>query len=66
MTVKICNGVRENTIVLDESSGTQFVEAIRNCINEPVKYPLVNYISPTKETIFTAEYLKQSLITIIK
>lgn len=47
----------------DEINYISMQDAIRNCINKPLEYQLINYISKDEVTIFTAEYLKNSLIS---
>ena len=38
-------------------------DAIKNCINKPLEYPFITHKSNNETTYFTAEYLKNSLIT---
>jgi hypothetical protein len=37
-------------------------KAIENCIKYPNEYPLINYSDKSDDIIFTADFLKQSLI----
>jgi len=37
-------------------------KAIENCIKHPDEYPLINYSDKSDDVIFTAEFLKSSLI----
>ena len=47
---------------LTESEREDMKKAIQNCINLPLEYPLINYSDKSDDVIFTAEYLKESLI----
>jgi BarA-like signal transduction histidine kinase len=47
----------------DEKIYLLMQEGIKNCINKPLEYPLIIYTGADEVTIFTAEYLKQSLIS---
>lgn len=37
-------------------------QAIENCIEKPLEYPMINYSDKKDDVIFTAEFLKASLI----
>lgn len=65
-TIKIQNGPREVTMLFDIGTDDKMIEAIYNCINYPVDYPLVTHRGKGEDVILTAEYLKASLIIIIK
>jgi len=47
---------------LNESEREEMKKAIQNCINLPLEYPLINYSDKSDDVIFSAEYLKESLI----
>lgn len=66
MTVKIQNGSTTITLSFDHSTADEFITAINNCIKNPLKYPTIDYQDKTDKIIFTAEFLKNSLIIIPK
>lgn len=47
---------------LTEPEREEMKKAIQNCINLPLEYPLINYSDKEDDVLFTAEYLKESLI----
>ncbi|GJN60450.1 hypothetical protein [Elizabethkingia anophelis] len=61
-TVQIMNGGRVTTLYFNESTIEPFKRAVKNCINRPRKYPSIDYSDNKDDIVFTAEYLKNSLI----
>jgi hypothetical protein len=67
MKIKFINNNRElelNFIVLSEFNSMKL--AIKNCIEDSGTYPLINYSDGLDNIIFSADYIKNSLIVIPK
>lgn len=65
-TIKIENGRKEVKLSFAVTSEfEQCVKAIEDCINYEY-HKLINYIGPDCEMILTRDFLRHSLITIIK
>ncbi|AQW96673.1 hypothetical protein BBD31_01620 [Elizabethkingia anophelis] len=60
--VQILNGGRTTTLYFNENTIELFNRAVKNCINHPRKYPSIDYSDQKDDIVFTAEYLKNSLI----
>ncbi|MCT4249473.1 hypothetical protein HZP36_19025 [Elizabethkingia anophelis] len=60
--VQIMNGGRVTTLYFNESTIEPFIRAVKNCIHHPRKYPSIDYSDNKGDIVFTAEYLKNSLI----
>jgi len=64
--VIIQNGNREMILSFDEETKKEFIKAVNNCLKNSIKYPVVNYSDKKDDIIFTANYLKNSLILMPK
>lgn len=63
--IKIQNGARETILSFDTKEQRQvMVDAINNCLEDEGKYPTIDYQDRVSKVIFTATYLKNSLIFI--
>ena len=62
--VKITNQINTTILSFIDGDGQyeKFKKAIINCIEHPLEYPLINYSDKKDDIIFTAEYLKSSII----
>lgn len=61
--IKIQNGIRETTLSFDDKEKRQaMVYAINNCLNDEINFPTIDYMDSGGLVIFTATYLKNSLI----
>jgi len=61
--VKIQNHDKEVILTfLTEEARNSMKEAILNCVIEPNEYPSISYSDSKDDILFSAEYLKQSLI----
>jgi len=62
MEIIIINGNITTKLDLDENNGNIMKQAITDCINYPVKNPLIKYEDKKDLIFFSAEYLKNSII----
>ena len=64
-TVKITNNI--TTITLDFPQGIEeFKQAVKNCLNDSKEYPCIDYSDNKDNILFTADFLKNSLIVFPK
>ena len=67
MKIKIQNGATETKLIFSDAENlNKAIIAIKNCIKYPEACPIMEYEDKTDNMIFTAEYLKNSLIIIPK
>lgn len=66
INIKIQNGISAIVLNFDEDSGRKFLTAVKNCLELPKTYPFIEYEDKKETIFFTAEYLKNSLISIPK
>ena len=63
--IKIQNHVRETILSFDTKEQRQvMIDAINNCLEDETNYPTIDYLDKQGKVIFTATYLKNSLIFI--
>ena len=61
--ITICHVTAKSIINFnDKETYKSMQNAIKNCIENPLKYPYITHNGFDEVTIFTAEYLKNSLI----
>jgi hypothetical protein len=67
MKIKITNNIGEIILNFTDLSDLNSMKlAIKNCIDDSKNYPSINYSDRLDDIIFSADYLKNSLITIPK
>jgi len=64
MNIKITNGNNSITLnfISSEDGGNNFLDAVKNCLNGKATY--IEYQDKKDFVIFTAEWLKNSLIVV--
>lgn len=63
--ITIQNGIRETILSFDSKEQRQImIDAINNCLENETEFPTIDYMDKIGKVIFTATYLKHSLIFI--
>ena len=66
MEIIIRNQLIETILTLGDVDYPLFIEAVKNCIEDPLKYKSITYIDKKDSIIFSAVYLQNSLIIMPK